>query len=202
MTVTLNDGSGLSRTINLSVALHFNGTTAPPFGVVDTPLQNTTGVTGAVPMTGWALDDIEVQSLTICRAAVGSEAPPVDANCGGTAQIFLGSATFVEGARPDVLTAFPTHPRNDRGGWGFMLLTNMLPNQGNGTFTLYAYARDREGRTALLGTRTMTCDNAHATAPFGAIDTPGQGETVSGSAYVNFGWALTPSERSRSMARR
>jgi len=37
----------------------------------------------------------------------------------------------------------------------------------------------------------MTCDNAHATKPFGTIDTPGQGETVSGSAVLNFGWALT-----------
>ena len=37
----------------------------------------------------------------------------------------------------------------------------------------------------------MTCDNAHATAPFGTIDTPGQGETISGAAYLNFGWALT-----------
>jgi hypothetical protein len=28
--------------------------------------------------------------------------------------------------------------------------------------------------------------------PFGAIDTPAQGGTASGSSYVNFGWALTP----------
>ena len=42
------------------------------------------------------------------------------------------------------------------------------------------------------GTRTMTCANASATLPFGAIDTPEQGGVASGSAYVNFGWALTP----------
>ena len=53
------------------------------------------------------------------------------------------------------------------------------------------WAQDVEGQVTLLGTRTITCDNAHATLPFGTIDTPGQGETVSGSAYVNFGWALT-----------
>ncbi len=72
------------------------------------------------------------------------------------------------------------------------MLTNMLPNQGNGTFNLFAYADDVEGHRTLLGTKTITCDNAHATKPFGAIDTPTQGGTVSGSAYVNFGWALTP----------
>ena len=41
-------------------------------------------------------------------------------------------------------------------------------------------------------TRTITCDNANAVKPFGAIDTPDQGGTVSGTTYTNFGWALTP----------
>jgi len=72
-----------------------------------------------------------------------------------------------------------------------LMLTNFLPNQGNGTFTLYAYADDVDGHTKLLGAKTITCANATATKPFGAIDTPGQGETVSG-AIINFGWALTP----------
>jgi hypothetical protein len=40
--------------------------------------------------------------------------------------------------------------------------------------------------------RTITAVNASATAPFGAIDTPDQGATVSGTGLVNFGWALTP----------
>jgi hypothetical protein len=34
-------------------------------------------------------------------------------------------------------------------------------------------------------------DNVHASKPFGTIDTPAQGGTVAGNAYVNFGWALT-----------
>jgi hypothetical protein len=107
-------------------------------------------------------------------------------------QVFLGEALFIEGARPDVQAAFPTRPRNYRGGWGFMLLTNMLPDQGNGPYRLHVYAGDREGHAVLLGSRTITCDNAHATKPFGAIDTPTQGGVASGSGYVNFGWALTP----------
>ena len=142
-------------------------------------------------MTGWALDDLEVTGVTICRDAVVGEPAPVDGNCGGAAQIFVGRAEFIEGARPDVQAAFPDHPRNDVGGWGFMVLTNTLPNQGNGMFVFYGYARDRDGHVVRLGTRTMTCDNANATAPFGTIDTPGQGEIVGGSSYVNFGWALT-----------
>jgi Divergent InlB B-repeat domain len=191
VTITLTDGSGTAQTVNVALVLRLIGTTAAPFGVIDTPAPTTSGVTGAVPMTGWALDDIEVTAVKICRAPVGPERPPFDINCGLAAQIFVGDAVFIEGSRPDVQSAFPVHPRNNLGGWGFMVLTNTLPNQGNGTFTFYAYARDREGLFSLLGTRTMTCDNAHANAPFGTIDTPGQGDTVGGSSYVNFGWALT-----------
>jgi hypothetical protein len=73
-----------------------------------------------------------------------------------------------------------------------MLLTNALPDHGNGTYTLWLHAIDREGHEALLGTRTITCANAAATRPFGTIDTPAPGATVGGSAYVVFGWALTP----------
>ena len=190
--ITLGDASGTSRTLELSLSVYPAGWSTSPFGVIDTPLPNVTGVTGAIPVTGWALDDLEVTGVTICRVAVGGEVAPIDANCGGAAQIFVGNAVFIEGARPDVQASYPTYPRNDVGGWGFMLLTNTLPNQGNGTFVFHAYARDREGHVVQVGSRTITCDNAHAAAPFGAIDTPGQGQTVSGATFVNFGWALTP----------
>ncbi len=72
-------------------------------------------------------------------------APGPNANCGGAAEVFVGNGVFVEGARPDVLAAYPNHPLADRAGWGFMLLTNMLPDGGNGTFVFSVYARDREG---------------------------------------------------------
>jgi hypothetical protein len=190
--LTQTGASNTPGPIAVSLNLVPNGTSASPFGFVDTPLDNVTGVTGAIPFTGWALDDIEVTRVMICRAALGGEVAPVDPNCGGAAQIFVGDAVFVDNARPDVQTAFPTYPRSSRAGWGFMVLTNMLPAQGNGTYVLYMHAQDRDGHTTLLGTRTMTCDNASATKPFGAIDTPTQGGTASGAAFINFGWALTP----------
>jgi hypothetical protein len=77
-------------------------------------------------------------------------------------------------------------------GLAFLLLTTLLPNRGNGSYTLQVYAEDVEGRSTYLGSRTITCTNATATKPFGAIDTPGQGATISGTSYMNFGWALTP----------
>jgi len=106
-------------------------------------------------------------------------------------KVFIGNAVPVDGARPDV-DAIYAAPFDYQAGWGYLLLTNMLPNEGNGTFALYVYATDVEGHTVLLGSRTITCDNAHATKPFGSIDTPDQGGTVSGAGYINFGWALTP----------
>ena len=175
ITLTLVGASNSPGPINVTLSLFFNGTSAPPEGVVDTPLENATGVTGAVPFTGWALDDIEVSRVMICRAAFGAEVAPIDPNCAGAAQIFVGFAVFIDGARPDVQAAYPMMPVNTKAGWGFMVLTNMLPSQGNGTYLFFMYAQDRDGHTRLLGTRTMTCANASATKPFGAIDTPTQG---------------------------
>jgi hypothetical protein len=137
-------------------------------------------------MTGWALDDGGIASVDIFRSPVAGEPQ------GGL--VFLGRATFIRGARPDVQSLFPNLPDNDNAGWGFMVLTNMLPNQGNGVFDLHAVAADRGGTTTLLGSRRITAANAASTRPFGTIDTPGQGETVSGT-IVNFGWALAPQPR-------
>lgn len=195
VTITLTDGSGSSSTFDLSVAFYRSGTTAPPLGVVDTPPDNSTGATGELPITGWVVDDLGGPSVAICRAAVAPEAAPIDPRCGGAAQIFVGSGVFIEDARPDVQAKYSAYPQSDSAGWGYMLLTNNLPNRGNGRFLFFVYARDRDGHSVLLGTRTVTCDNAHADSPFGTIDTPGQGEIVSGSAYVNFGWALTQSDK-------
>ena len=153
-----------------------------PFGAVDTP-ANGAVVTGSIAVGGWALDDLRVKKVDIFRTPVAGE---------GAAPVFLGTAVLVPGARPDVEALFSDLPSANRAGWGYLLLTNMLPGQGNGVFTLIAVAEDAEGNQVQLGTRVITADNASATRPFGAIDTPAQGETIGGPAYVNYGWALTP----------
>ena len=160
------------------------GTTAAPSGAIDTPVESAV-VSGEVGVTGWAVDDFGVSAVDIYRSPMAGEA--VQAN----GLVFLGAGTLVEGARPDVAGAFSTHPLSAKAGWGFMLLTNMLPNQGNGVFTIWVVARDYDGRSTILGNRRIDARNSTATLPFGTIDTPGQGETVSGTV-VNFGWALTP----------
>ncbi|MCP4157524.1 MAG: hypothetical protein GY757_57975, partial [bacterium] len=104
---------------------------------------------------------------------------------------YIGDAVLVEGARPDVEAAYPTNPNNYKAGWGYMMLTNFLPGGGNGGYTITAIATDMEGKQTTLGSKTITVDNTNAVKPFGAIDTPVQGGTVSGP-YRNQGWVLTP----------
>jgi hypothetical protein len=161
-----------------------------PFGSFDTPATNTTGVVGAIPVTGWALDNIEVTHVDIFREPVAGEP---SGNL-----VFVGTTVLVADARPDVATQFPTFPYQHRAGWGYQMLTGSLPNAGgygapgNGTYKLHAIAFNKANRQLDLGTRTITVDNAHSAKPFGTIDTPEQGGTIFGTDSVNFGWALTP----------
>jgi hypothetical protein len=154
----------------------------PPFGSFDSPLDGA-DVYSTVPLTGWALDDIEVASVKIFRNPVeGHE----------TGLIYIGDAVLVEGARPDVETGYPGFPKSYQAGWGYQMLTNFLPNGGNGTYMIHAIATDSSGNEVTLGSKTIACDNEHAVKPFGTIDIPTQGGVASGQDFVNFGWVLTP----------
>jgi hypothetical protein len=179
--ISITDDSALNspQMVNVKMTVYKFGLTRSPFGYFETPLDGATGITGSIPVTGWALDDIRVNKVEIYLEQ-------------GKKLVFIGNAVFIEGARPDVEQAYPSYPFNYKAGWGYMMLTNFLPNQGNGTFTLYAVATDNEGNHSTLGTKTITCDNANAVKPFGTIDTPAQGGTASGKRFANWGWVLTP----------
>jgi photosystem II stability/assembly factor-like uncharacterized protein len=188
-TVTVTAGGVLNSPLTIPVNVA-NVVPAPPFGSFDTPATGATGIVGAIPVTGWALDNVEVTEVDIVRE-------PVTGEPAGNL-IFIGTAVFVADARPDVQGTFPAYPFSYRAGWGYQMLTNFLPNSsgsgapGNGTYKLHAIAHNKAGSQFDLGIKTITADNAHATKPFGTIDTPAQGGTISGTDYVNFGWALTP----------
>ena len=184
------------------------GVPAPAFGQVDTPTQNATGVQGAIGVTGWALDDGGVSTVQIYRNCLAFE----PGNCQtvlGNSVVYIGDAAFLAGARPDVAAAFPTHPQSGRAGWGYLMLTPMLPHVpnaqpfgGQGPLTLYIVATDSSANKTLLGRTfvpgpdfstptTFTMANDTIAKPFGAIDTPGQGQTI-GGIFNNFGWVITP----------
>jgi hypothetical protein len=159
---------------------------APPFGSFDTPAEGST-VSGAVAVTGWALDNFAVTKVSIFRDA--NTGDPAAAVVNG--RVFIGDATFVEGARPDIAASYVTYPNASSAGWGYMLLTRGVIWDGKGPFKLYAVAFDSDGSQTTLGSKTITIDNATATKPFGSIDAPGPGATISGN-YPNTGWVLVP----------
>jgi hypothetical protein len=181
-TVTVSNGNS-SKTISVYLTVYPKGKTEKPFGSFETPLNGST-VMSSVPVTGWVLDDIGIEGVVIYRTNV-----PGQENSG---LVKIGEAVLVQGARPDIDEAYKSYPCSYRAGWGYMLLSNYLPNNGNGSYTLVVKAVDKEGNEVNLGSKTIDVDNAGATNPFGAIDTPAQGGTASGSNYVNYGWALTP----------
>jgi len=167
------------QTVAVTLKIFAAGEIDTPFGVFDIPVNNSWNLSGAIPVSGWVLDGLEVASVRIFREDPNGNL------------IFVGDAVFVEGARPDIESLYPNHPLNHRAGWGYMLLTNMLPG-GDGIYKLHAVARDIEGHETDLGTKTISVNNAASVKPFGTIDTPAQGQTVSGGASINFGWVLTP----------
>jgi hypothetical protein len=176
--VTDPNASNSPYNINVTFNVYQAGASASPFGLFETPTGGAT-VMSSIPVTGWALDDVGIDSVKIYRKS-------------GNSDIYIGDALMVEGARPDVEAAYPNYPNCNKVGWGYMLLTNFLPNSDSGSYDLVAKAVDNEGNETVLGTKQIHCDNLHAVKPFGALDTPFPGETVSGTGFVNFGWVLTP----------
>jgi hypothetical protein len=176
-TITIKDPQAVNspQTLSITLQVYDQGVSIEPFGEFTTPLDGSS-VYNSIAVTGWVLDDIGVENVKIYNG-----------------DSYIGDAVFVEGARPDVETAYPSYPNNFKAGWGYMIVTALLPN---GPYHITAKARDWEGNDVLLGTKTITIDNTHASKPFGAIDTPTQGGTASGKNFVNYGWALTPQPNS------
>jgi hypothetical protein len=164
----------------VNLVLRSHAATSGPTGLLETPMDNAT-VRGSIAVTGWAIDDVGISQVSVWRDPVSGEAGSL---------IFIGNAVRVDDSRGDIAAFAPDSPFQYRAGWGYLLLTNFLPNGGDGTFRLHAYATDVEGNQSLLGSKTIQAVNSTSFVPFGAIDTPAQGETISGSNYANFGWVL------------
>jgi hypothetical protein len=193
-TVIISYGGAMSGTTAIPVTFTLVTATTPPTGVIDTPQAGQGSLQGSVAITGWAIDDIGVERVEIWRdLQPGEPTPPFTSTPSDprNGMVFIGTADMVDGARPDIEAASPNTPLNSKAGWGYMLLTWGLYNQGNGNYTFTVFAFDKEGNVASLGRRTVNVNNSAADRPFGNIDTPTAGATVSG-AVMNFGWGLTP----------
>ena len=122
-----------------------NGSQTAPTGSFDTP---TNGDRRDRLDSGHGLGHrrIAVGAVRLMRDPVPAEGPNL---------IFVGNAVFI--AVPSrCRRLLPSLPLKDQAGWGLLVLTNFLPNQGNGTFKFYAYADNVDGHVTLLGTKTIT----------------------------------------------
>jgi len=188
--------TGAANTVGpLAVTFAVASITAPadlPFGSFDTPVGDTSVLAGSIAVTGWTLDNIGVKRVELWRdLQPGETTPPGNSTPGDprNGKVYIANGTFVDGARPDVEGLFPNTPANHRAGWGYLMLTWGLWNQGNGTYKFYALGVDQEGGTLTIGVKTVIISNNTATKPFGSIDTPAIGGFAAGP---NFGWGLTP----------
>lgn len=175
ITISSANASNSPRIVTVNLEVINNSRDSAPFGNFSTPVDGST-VRSSIPVTGWVLDDIGVESVKIYRQVRNGSS-------------YIGDAVFVEGARPDVEAAYPDYPMNHMAGWGYMMLTNFLPEGYN---VIYAVAIDGAGNRVTLGSRTIFIDNARAVKPFGAIDSPTQGGKASGRNFLDQGWVLTP----------
>ncbi|MCP4220478.1 MAG: BACON domain-containing protein, partial [bacterium] len=67
--ITIKSGD---QTLSIPVSLTVYDNTEKPFGAFETPINGST-VSSSVPVTGWALDDVDVQSVKIYRSPVTGE---------------------------------------------------------------------------------------------------------------------------------
>jgi hypothetical protein len=169
------------QTVAVSLRVFRRWRRLKPIGALDGPADNSIA-SGSVPVTGWALDKIGIESVKLYRLPLQGE---------GRKPIYIGDAAFTEDTRKDVENVHLDYPLSHRGGWGYMFLTNALPGGGNGPVTLLAKAKSLTGREETVGKTTIRCNNADAVKPFGAIDAPVPGKTVSGTVRIT-GWVLTP----------
>jgi Viral BACON domain len=173
--VSINDplaqNSPQSFVVNLNIKASLKDSF--PFGAVLTP-RDLTVMGGAVAITGWALDEVAVKSVKLYRLVKEDF-------------IFIGEAAFIEGVMPDIGALYPDYPHHSRAAWVYTLLSNHLPD---GETVIKVIAQDVSGKEIVLGSWSLAISNKNAILPFGAIDSPAPGGTVSGSAFRINGWVL------------
>ncbi len=117
----------------------------------------------------------------------------MDPNCAGAAQIFVGFAVFIDGARPDVAAAFPTYPAQHAGRLGLHGADEHAAESGERHVSCSTCGRRiARARGDDLGTRTMTCANATRPSRSARSIRRSRAAWRRERRYVNFGWVLTP----------
>ena len=128
----------------------------PPIGSFDVPADGTE-VTGEMRLSGWALHEIGLAGVSICRDHVARSAPS-DA-CGGDLTP-IGEAELHYNDRPDVAAAVGPQPYRQRSGWTYVLDPRAFEKGALGTARFYAVARGIDGTRQVIGVRRLTIEPA------------------------------------------
>ncbi len=172
-TIVVSEINNASASEYVSVKFTVNDITEPPFGEFISPAQDQV-VSGNVQLSGWALDDIGVQSVKILLKNENELQ-------------YIGDAVQVESTRPDVQSMYKAYPFVDCAGWNYSLSSHEFEN---GEYVFAAEVEDYEGNVTLLQSASFIIDNANAVLPFGDIDAPADGQIVSGENVEITGWVL------------
>ncbi len=145
-----------------------------PFGELEMPGENQP-MNGVFPMTGWALDDSEIEKIELL--VDGLIVGPVNQGI----------------HRPDIAYRFPSHPGAEHAGFIRMLNTTELTN---GAHTVAIRLTDNEGMVKVIGRRfVQTFNTSYNLPPFGGIDWPIPNHIMYGDGCDDpGGWSTPPYE--------
>ncbi len=114
-----------------------NADIAPPFGNVEAPAQGATVSGASVAISGWAIDNVAVASLSVLVDGVVVATPSVS------------------NPRTDVASAYP-HVASANSGWGFYFNSNSI---SNGSHAITVKITDSSGNISLLAPIYVTVSN-------------------------------------------
>jgi len=118
----------------------------PPFGHLDVPAEPAVEASDTIQLSGWALAPRGIDRIEVRRDPGPGEPGPV----------VVGSATPVNGSRPDVYALHPGLEGSYRPGWTFALARGALGLPTGEPVRVRAIAVDRAGAESELGVRAVT----------------------------------------------
>ena len=155
--------TGSSKVFDLASVLVFSDlTNQGPFGFIDSPGPSTTGVSGTLPVSGWAADDSgSIDHLDILVDG------KIVAGAVGSGQASTGIYGL---SRPDVFAVFPDVLNSQNSGFLANIDTTAFID---GVHVISVRAFDNLGVSSVLGSRTVQIiNNGSNLPPFGYLDTP------------------------------
>jgi hypothetical protein len=165
---TLGTGETETEVLGERTIIIDNTFNQPPLGALDSPRNPAEAsmddyVSGAYPITGWAIDD---QGIRMTTDALANPRADIEVLVDGQ----VAGQSLYNLPRPDVANDHPDVAAAFLSGYQMNLDTTRF---SNGMHTISVRAWDVMGKSRILGTRNVVFDNHYATLkPIGRIDFP------------------------------